>query len=303
MVSHGARRDATPMRAQLSARCERFAVLGASAIAIAVAAAGCDGSEPVVEVARCPVLADQPGALTPLAEQGFVAHAGGSPTGLTQLDPYSNSREAFEASYANGFRAFELDLLTLADGEIVVAHDADEYRYSLHVGFAALTRPQVEGSRWQDRYPILFGDDLIELMVEHPDIWVILDTKVDHAAIARGLLALAPDDSVRDRLVPHLASEEHVAELAALYPFPERMIATYRWPGDDDELLERMDRLGIDDVMMWFDRRWTEDTQARMDQAGHHVWVHTPPEPAQLESFRGRGVGVYSDGFITCPAP
>ncbi len=280
--------------------CERFAALGV----LAITAAACGDIEPwpPVEVTLCPVLAAEPGELIPFDQQGFVAHAGGSPSGLTQLEHYTNSREAFDASYANGFRAFEFDLVTLADGEVLVAHDYDEAKYGIHTRFAELTRPQVEGARWHGKYEILFAEDLIDLMVELPDIWIILDTKVDHTAIAAAMLALAPDDTVRDRLVPHLDSEEHVAELAELYPFPERLIAVYRWGGGDPEQLERMARLGIDDIMMWFDSRWSETTQARMVEAGHHVWVHTPPEPAQLEAFRARGVGVYSDGYITCRA-
>jgi hypothetical protein len=51
---------------------------------------------------------------------GFVAHAFGSIDGHT----YSNSLEAFQRNYGRGFRVFEVDHLVLADGTVLLAHDA-----------------------------------------------------------------------------------------------------------------------------------------------------------------------------------
>lgn len=271
---------------------------------IAVATAGIAGcADDPVEPGFCAESAP-PGELAPFEEHGFVAHALGSPQGLLQTEPYSDTREAFEASYRNGFRAFEVDLILLADGEVLVAHDYREDQYGLTDGtFPTMTRPELEGLQFEGKYEIMFSDDLIGMMVDHPDVWMILDTKLEAGTeIARVLLELAPDDGVRDRMVPHLTSEEHVAQLAEIYPFPERMLAHYQWTGDDAEHLERMERLGLDDIMMSFNYRWSEETQAAMDAAGHHVWVHTPHDVADIERFRDRGVGVYTDGWIRCGA-
>ncbi len=237
----------------------------------------------------------------PFESHGFVAHAGGSPEGLLQTDHYSNSREAFEASYENGFRAFEFDLITLGDGTVVVAHDHDEAHYGLDVEFSQATRADLEGALWDGKYPVMFAQDLIDLMVAHPTVWVILDTKWDHVAIAAELVRLSPDASVTDRMVPHMASSEHTLALRDVYPFPERMLAGYRWRGSDDAMLNRMALYSIDNVMLWWDARWSEHIQSAMDDAGHHVWVHTPEEPETIEEFRARGVGVYTNGYITCP--
>lgn len=269
-----------------------------SVTALALLLAGCAAED---GPALCDVPAITPAGLPPFGPDLFVAHAGGSPGGLAQTEPYTNSREAFEASYANGFRAFELDLVRLADGEVVVAHDFHEGEYGLAAMFPTLTRAEVEGARWRGKYEVLFGDDLIELMVAYPDTWIVLDTKLDgHLAIAEALVALAPDDGVRDRMVPHLANEAHAAALADVWPFPERMIARYRWNEPAGALVDAMARLDIDNVMMWWDRQWTEADQAVFDAAGANVWVHTPHEPEVIRDFRGRGIGVYSDGWIEC---
>jgi len=280
-------------------------VLGRVAI-VAVVASGCGDVVPPFEPppeAFCATPPTLPGTLPPFEALGFVAHAGGSPDGLLQGEPYTNTREAFEVSYANGYRAFELDMIYLADGEVVIAHDHHEPEYGLRFGtFPELARDDGEGARWRGKYEVMFAEDVIELMVEHPDIWLVLDTKIDfHAEIAGVLVELAPDDSVRDRIVPHLANEDHVAALEEIYPFPERLLAHYKWPGNDAQELERMDRLGVDNIMMNWDRRWSEDSQQAFEAAGYHVWVHSPEDPAVIEEFRARGVGVYTNGYISCP--
>ena len=275
------------------------------AVAIALAGTlavlgGCQG-EPGPNRALCPVPPEVPAELRPLEESGFVAHAGGSPYGLQQLEHYTNSREAFEISYENGFRVFEFDFVVLADGAVLVAHDYHEAEYGLSLSFHDASRADVEGSRWRGKYQVMFAEDIIDLMVAYPTIWIILDSKWGHVEVAKAMVELAPDTGVLDRIVPHLASDEHAAAIPDIYPFPEQMVAGYRWRGSDDEFLSRMERYGVDNIMLWWDTRWSEGLQDRLDQAGHQVWVHSPTDAAIIEDFRARGIGVYSNGYITCP--
>jgi hypothetical protein len=258
-------------------------------------------AEPGPNLALCPTPPALPDRLLPIEELGFVAHAGGSPYGLQQLEPYSNSREAFEVSYANGFRVFEYDFLTLGDGAVVAAHDYHEEEYGLAIEFGQATRADLEGALWRGKYEIMFAEDIVQLMLEYPTVWIILDSKWGHVEVAKAMVDLAPDSSVLDRLVPHLASDEHAAALPDIYPFPEQMVAGYRWRGSDEEFLARLERYQVDNIMLWWDTRWSQELQASLDEAGHHVWVHTPGEEPVIEDFRSRGVGVYSNGYISCP--
>ena len=236
--------------------------------------------------------------LIPLEDVKYVAHAGGSPFGLNQVPRYTNSRQAFDVSSQNGFRAFEFDLITLGDGTVVLAHDQREERYGLKKAFGESTREEVEGLRYDGQFEILFAQDLIDLMVEYPDVWVILDSKWDHLTIAQRLVDLAPNDQVRDRLVPHLVNGEHVDALRSIYDFPEKMIAVYRWAGGDSEIARRKDLYDVDNVMMWWDSRWSSESQEVFEGAGLNVWVHTPHEGEVIQSFLDLGIGVYSGGLI-----
>jgi hypothetical protein len=249
----------------------------------------------------CPIEAPRAATPAPFEDVKFVAHAFGSPLGLLQLEHYTESREAFEASYHNGFRAYEIDLLVLGDGTVVAAHDKDEAKYGLDGRFVDFTRADLEGRKWNGKYDVLFAEDVVAIAAAHPDIWLILDTKCCHEQIARKFIELAPDDTVRDRFVPHVTSAAHAAALPGIYPFPEKMYARYWWDGTDDDVLARMQTYGIDNTMMWWDSRWNETLQATMEGAGYHVWVHTPADPDRIEDFVARDVGVYTDGYITCP--
>jgi glycerophosphoryl diester phosphodiesterase len=236
----------------------------------------------------------------PIEQAKFVAHAFGSPDGLRQSEHYTQSREGFLTSYANGFRAYEIDLLTLGDGTVAAVHDFHEEAYGLTRPFDEITRAELEGRLWNGKYEVLFAEDVIQLMVDHPDIWMILDTKWDHEVVNARMVELAPDASVRDRLVPHVTSQAHADALAGIYPFPEKMLARYWWDGTDAEVEARMTAEGIDNVMMWWNWRWNEPLQQAMDRAGYHVWVHSPEEADVIEGFIARGVGVYTNGYIAC---
>jgi glycerophosphoryl diester phosphodiesterase len=235
----------------------------------------------------------------------FVAHSFGSPSGLAQVEHYTGSREAFVASYYNGYRAFEIDLIMLADGSVAAVHDADEKKYGLERPFRESKRSDLEGRKWEGKYEVLFAEDVVQLVVDHPDIWLILDTKICcEAEIAQVFVDLAPDDSVRDRHVPHVTGDAHAAALPAIYPFPEKLYARYQWPGTDSDIMRRMQMYGMDNVMMWFDqshREWSEAFYAQLQAAGYHAWVHTPPTPTEIEAWAERGIGVYTNGYIPCP--
>jgi len=252
----------------------------------------------------CPHAAPHRPAPPAFEDVRFVAHAFGSPSGLQQREHYTESREAFDVSYHNGFVAYEIDLLELGDGTVVAAHDQAEAEYGLDRPFSSLTRAEVEGRRWKGQYPVLFAEDVVRIVAEHPDIWLIMDTKCCHEDINRRLVELAPDDSVRDRLVPHVTGFEHADALGTIWPFKEKLYARYWWGGTDDEVVERMTTYGIDNVMMWWDEHpgaeWSPRLQVAMANAGYHVWVHTPEDPATIEEFVAGGVGVYTNGYIDC---
>ena len=105
---------------------------------------------------------------------GFAAHAFGAIDGRL----YTNSLEAFQRNYGRGFRVFEVDLVRLADGTALLAHDGLEANYGLNKPFTEATWADLAGHKYLGRYTILRVQELARLLRQHPDMYVILDLQV-----------------------------------------------------------------------------------------------------------------------------
>jgi glycerophosphoryl diester phosphodiesterase len=262
-------------------------ILGGVALAL-IATAACAGSS-------APSAPE-----TPWQERGFVAHALGSPP---DGPPYTNSREAFDESYRNGFRAFEVDLVRLRDGVTVLAHDLRAKHYGIAKGtdIEELSSEQMRGRRYDGRWPVLFEDDLLELLADHDDAVAILDTKGairDQVAIARRLVERAPAD-VRTRLYPHVHFQEQLDALRRLDVFPGFVLSLYLW--DDDELRDApsfVERNRLDTVIVR-PQVYTDDLRDALREAGARwIFVHSFTDPDEITPWLKRGLGVYSNRWI-----
>ncbi|HET6812468.1 MAG TPA: glycerophosphodiester phosphodiesterase family protein [Actinomycetota bacterium] len=128
-----------------------------------------------------------------IAEQynpyGFVAHAFGSIDGRT----YTNSLEAFQRNYARGFRVFEVDHVLLADGTALAAHDHSEHSYGPTKPFKESTWADIlrAGRKYLDRYTVLRSQDVLRLMIDHPDIYIIGDFKYSRTELLKAYVRQA----------------------------------------------------------------------------------------------------------------
>jgi glycerophosphoryl diester phosphodiesterase len=249
----------------------------------------------------------------PFVMYPYVAHALGSTSDGTTM---TNSREAFEVSYAKGFRIFEVDLLRLSDGTVIAAHNESEMDYGLTGDFKDLTADDIEGAKWDGRYPIMTSQDLVKLLQEYKDSYLILDTKWDHVEIIATIIQQA-NPSVLNRMIPHITAQWDYDEIRDLYPFPWYMLALYRTQGsnkfDDDDVLKFVRENEIPAVMMWWQerdpnlslkenakqsRRFTLAFVQALREAGALPYVHSLSSADEIEKYRQLGVGVYSNGYF-----
>ena len=103
----------------------------------------------------------------------LAAHAMGQIDGHTG----TNSLEAFQASYAAGYRLFECDLAMADDGRVVLRHD---WSAGLQEGVDPEHIPTAEEFRdipIYGQYTPLTFLDLLGLLALYPDIYFILDGK------------------------------------------------------------------------------------------------------------------------------
>jgi glycerophosphoryl diester phosphodiesterase len=161
------------------------------------------------------------------------------------------------------------------------------------VGDWAAGRPRLDG-----RYPVMLADELIELLISHPDAYLITDTKGDVVAVLEQLVALARrrDPDLVRRIIPQLYRPEDIDRVDAIANFERRMLTLYRMPDvSDEEITALVDRHRIGAVVMP-PARARPDFVAALREVGALVYVHTLNRAGNIEAALARGVhGIYTD--------
>jgi glycerophosphoryl diester phosphodiesterase len=244
---------------------------------------------------------------------GFVAHAMGSVNGLL----YSNSLEAFQRSLGRGFRVFECDHVLLADGTALVAHDGLEANYGLDKPFQQATWAELAGHRYRGQLTILRSQDVLQLLADHPDVYMIPDPKYARPEIYRAYVRQAAAMGRLDlleRVMPHVADQAELDALRAYYPLRNYVLALYHSQAhnrmDDAAAVDFVRRNRVPAVMLWWrdrdpslslaangrqGRRYRPELTGALRAAGAVTYVHSLAGPADIQRFWDLGVGVYSD--------
>lgn len=108
-----------------------------------------------------------------------IAHAGGGVEGAT----YTNSIAALNANQAKGFRVFEVDFLTTADGETVCGHDWKPF------GGEPLALGEFLQRRGEQDHPPCTLEELAEWFGANPESMLVSDAKADDADVVSELAA------------------------------------------------------------------------------------------------------------------
>ena len=241
---------------------------------------------------------------------GFVAHAFGAIDGRL----YTNSLEAFQRNYGRGFRVFEVDVVRLADGTALLAHDGLEANYGLNKPFTEATWADLAGHKYLGRYTILRVQELARLLRQHPDMYVILDSKYARLSIYKSMLRHAPERSLRERIFPHVEDRAELTAFRTAYPLQNYVLALYhtqiRNRYEDPIAGDFTSRYRAPAVMMfWRDRnlsislaanarqgrRYRPSFASALKGVGANVYVHSLGDPNQIQRFWDRQIGVYSD--------
>jgi len=160
-----------------------------------------------------------------------IAHAMGGVGGLD----YSNSLEAFEYNYARGYRVFEVDLSWTSDGEIVLWHDwsVNQFLKDKPKGYVP-SLAEFESAKIYGQYTPLTYQGLLALMEAHPDVTVVLDTKVRTADQATKLYTKMKDTAdtpekldTFDRMVAYVYSKDTFYAIDGVHHFKNYVFGYY----------------------------------------------------------------------------
>jgi glycerophosphoryl diester phosphodiesterase len=118
-------------------------------------------------------------------EARLVAHAGGAVHGLT----YTNSLEALNEHYIEGYRVFELDFHWTSDGKLVVIHDWVDTSAQFGAKPHVFSYDEYVSKRRRDGLHQLTFEMLCEWLQTHRDALVVTDTKDNNNRLLRYLQA------------------------------------------------------------------------------------------------------------------
>ena len=229
----------------------------------------------------------------------LIAHGMGAIDGIGQ----SNTREAFEQSYAKGYRIFEVDFVSTRDGELVARHDWTAARYARFGQKAppggVPTLAQFKAMKVRGKYTPLSAADVVDLMREHRDAWVMTDIKdlsvKGRTHALRELLdATTGDKSVRDRIIVQIYSEGDLKPTRTL-GFRNILYTFYRLETPVDRAIKFADANDI--RVVTFPKSWaTKALIGSLRRHGIRCATHTVNDADEEQRLYNRGVRLfYSD--------
>lgn len=116
----------------------------------------------------------------PIDRMRFAAHAGGEING----EKYTNSLEALDQNYHQGFRMFEIDVIKTSDDVLVCAHDWDSWkRFTGYEGDVPVTRDTFLQYKIKEDYTPITLAMLNTWLEAHPDARILTDKINDPIAV------------------------------------------------------------------------------------------------------------------------
>ena len=228
--------------------------------------------------------------------------------GLVDGCGYTGCLEAFQERYEAGIRTFEVDFSTTSDGKIVLRHD---WGQELQEGIDLEHIPSVEEFKKvaiYGKYTPLTFTDLLQLMKDYPDIWIITDSK----AVEREEVQVEFEEIVReanemgmaeilDRFIVQIYNEDMYDTVNEIYAFPQYIFTLYmRWYGDVEDfeqICRWCVRHDVPNITMW-NFRYNEQIRAIADRYGMDIFVHTENDSLAGANYLKSGVdGLYTDAI------
>ena len=234
----------------------------------------------------------------------LIAHAFGEVDNKIE----TNSKEAFINAWENGFRVVEGDFTYTSDGVLVLRHDFEK-----DGSYARLDIPTtgdvVMDSKTYMNTPVIFTQtplravDLLQLMVEYPDMYLVTDTKnTDKATVQkqfRDIVNAAKSighPEVLKRIIPQLYNKGMIDWIREIHSFENWIFTLYLYNNPDYNDIARycVDK-GIQTVTLHVDRA-TKANVDKLKASGLKVYAHTTNRYLTMKGLLDVGVdGIYTD--------
>lgn len=222
----------------------------------------------------------------------LIAHAGGEIYGIR----ITNSLQAFDNSYSEGFRFFETDITLTSDDEPILAHDWGNANWFMNVKYSSdaptykefKSRSTIVGLQMMDL------DMLAKWLSEHKDAYIVTDTKLETLKILKTISERYPE--VCNRIIPQIYSFEEydvVRDMGYTYI----ILTLYRINLSDEEIIVFCSNHPLFALTISQERA-APDVLKRFAKLDIPIYVHTINDYNIYVKLRDNGAyGVYTDYF------
>lgn len=233
-----------------------------------------------------------------------VAHALGAIEGRIE----TNSKEAFINAYENGYKVMEADFTLTSDGMLVVRHDFNQDSYFRLEQVVQNGNTQMDSNRYKNekinfKYTPLTAGDLIQLLNQYEDVFLITDSKYTDAATVEKefnvLINTAKSlgmTQVLDRFVIQIYNQDMYKVIKDIYPFDNWIFTLYQLQNPDYDSIGQfcLDN-EIDVVTMNYEIAEAGNIKKLTDR-GLKVYTHTVNRLLDYKKLLSVGCyGIYTD--------
>lgn len=233
----------------------------------------------------------------------LVAHAFGGKGTKT----YTNALEAFEYNYDLGHRVFEVDFDLTTDKKTICSHDEDYWRY-----ITKNEDTEIEYSYENFKNTPLFTDytpldymDIVNLLSDYPDIFIITDTKYfDETSVYQQFSQIVDyaneiNPDVLDRLIPQIYTKEMLDYVMTIHPFKSVIFTLYQITWDAEDIAKFCIKSGVKFVTV--SAGYVEEDNRIIDlwkSMNINIAVHTVNDKDEANMFLDKGIDMIYTDFL-----
>ena len=236
-----------------------------------------------------------------LEEDTLLAHAMG---GIGE-SVYTNSQEAFERAYEDGFRVYEVDMVVTKEGEVICSHEyLDENGEVLE--YSSFMQQKIE-----NKYTPVDLKKLIDLMETYPDVYIMTDIKWDNSMgssnedVITLISALVEEAEKRqsknilDRMIIQIYNPKSYEIMKSIYPFKHYVYTLYHYASPIYEEILGFCLENNLPVVAMEESRISKEIVEYFNQWNIDVLVYTINDETTASELREYGVkGIYTDWLM-----
>ncbi len=233
-----------------------------------------------------------------------IAHALGGVDGQA----YLNSRESFIENYEKGYRLFEVDLAKTSDGVWVCRHSWNDSMGQWEgEEKQVLSSEEFLSSPLYGKYTPMTFKDLLTLLKEYPDAFVLLDSKQysvrnyqrtleDYSEYVE-IAGDADAEEVLSRLIPEIYNEAMYPGVAVMQRFPTYIYSLWQEYTDKEleDIADFCREKGIPAATV-YEEYWSPKIQQIFDERGILLYIYTVNDIEKAKTYMdGGAAGICTD--------